>query len=139
MNSYRNHFSTLLKEIERLENCVSNGEIGNSLQPFERETAERIIRSLKCKLADDLVANELPTPLKQDGRIITPYWQVDGVPSKASKKEAKTWMAKRNIDWDGSAPRLCREVRTALEKNELVPYHNFDLFVRRTVHIEKDA
>ena len=64
-----------------------------------------------------------------------PVWRVSRVPAKKHRAQAQGWMAQRDIDWDGSAPLLCHEVRKALERIEPIPNGKFGLYVERTISI----
>jgi hypothetical protein len=64
-----------------------------------------------------------------------PCWYVNGVPSKAGRPLAETWMRERGLQWDGNAPSLRREVVAALKRGDSVP--NFGLSINlSTVHFE---
>jgi hypothetical protein len=73
---------------------------------------------------------------KRDRKKIRAYRQVDGVPNKKGKVEAKAWMAARNVSWNGSAPDLRREVQNALTSDATIPDGYFGLHVEWTVEIE---
>jgi hypothetical protein len=73
---------------------------------------------------------------EKDRKKVRAYRRVDGVPNKKGKIDAAAWMAGRNVDWNGSAPDLRREIHKALENGEALPDGYFGLHVEWTVEIE---
>ena len=119
----------LLKKIDRLE-----ADLAASNETAQRRTLERENATIRRQFAEHL-GNQ--TYVEQSSsRAVVPIWFVRGVPSKDFKEEARQWMKKRGLDWDGSAPRLRHEVRKALEQNLPVSEAKFGLHVERTVDIK---
>jgi hypothetical protein len=108
--------------------------------------AARNQKALRARLKreSDETRRELAAHLDERGyfevfssRNVVPIWLVAGIPSKKHREEARTWMARRGLYWNGSAPSLRHEVRKGLdERNNPVPEHRFGLHVERTIDIQ---
>ncbi|HUL86596.1 MAG TPA: hypothetical protein VLU23_00245 [Pseudolabrys sp.] len=120
----------LFAEITRLETAIAA-----SKDKSERRGLERELAAIRRDFAEHL-GNQTHVDRPSE-RTIVPIWLVRGVPSKNRKGEARDWMKQRGFSWDGSAPALRHEVRTALEQGQPVPEGKFGLYVERTVDIRK--
>jgi hypothetical protein len=118
----------LFAEITRLEAAIAASKDKSARHGLEREHA-----AIRRDFAEHL-GNQTHVD-RPSARTIVPIWLVRGVPSKTRKEEARGWMKVRGFEWDGSAPALRHEVRTALAQGQPIPEGKFGLYVERTVDI----
>jgi hypothetical protein len=131
----------MLKELDRLDEEIKTSKNKPLRRKLSRDR-EQICRQFALHLKND------PRPqisgwgvqyvtFSDWGREVVPHRKVEGVPSKKRKDEARTWMAGRQPDWDGSAEQLRSEVRKALDEGAEVPNHHFGLHCDWTVRIRE--
>lgn len=118
----------LFEKITQLEAAIAATKDKNERRRLEHEQAA-IRRDFATHLGNQTHVDQA------SARTIVPIWLVRGVPSKNRKEEAREWMKQRGFEWDGSAPALRHEVRTALAQGQPIPESNFGLYVERTVDI----
>ena len=118
----------LFAEITRIEAAIAANK-----DKSERRGLERELAAIRRDFAEHL-GNQTHVDRSSE-RTIVPIWLVRGVPSKNRKEGAREWMKQRGFAWDGSAPALRHEVRTALEQGQPIPEGKFGLYVERTVDI----
>lgn len=119
----------LLEKIDQLEAAIAASNHKTQRRTLERENA-----TVRRKFAEHLGDQAYVEP--SSSRTVMPIWRVTRVPSKKHKAAAREWMKQRGLDWDGSAPPLRHEVRTALEQGQPIPEGKFGLYVERTVDIK---
>jgi hypothetical protein len=123
---------------EQLERVDAELKAAHDNKPLRRKL-QRDKARLGRQFANHLMIDDMGWGTRrmysERGREVEPYLHIDGVPKKNKREEANAWMQARGIKWDGSAPSLWYEVRSALEKRENVPDHRFGLHIGWTVRI----
>jgi hypothetical protein len=114
-------------------------QIKGNLPDPERHALTRE-RNQVCRAFAELLANADtgfdPAFFSDDSRVVRTFIQIDGVPPKKARERAKAWLELRGVEWDGAAPALRHEIKTAIERGDDVPPDMFGLYNELTIRID---
>lgn len=128
---FKEKCESFLMQIERLGAEIEAAASDKKRARMLQRESDGLRRQFATHLGDGRVSRYF----QNNKRDVVAHWQVDGVPSKKGRPEARIWMAARGFEWSGAAPSLRSEVLKALNNNEQIPDGSFGLHVEWTVRI----
>jgi hypothetical protein len=124
-----------LRQIDRIDQQLEENLHDRQRLSLTRERRDVCREFVKLLTSVDTGSDE-PAFFSDDGRVVRISIHIDGVPPKNARDRAKNWLKQRGVEWDGAAPALRHEIRTAIEAGDDFPTDMFGLFHEWTISID---